>query len=92
MSKIKHYFLALALTIALIGSAPATADVKIGFLAGFTGPLKSWHRECTRVQNSRSSKLISWQCARLVSFDGNREKESERLPGWLKSGEIKRYK
>jgi len=41
MSKIKQYFLALALTSALIGSAPAAADVKIGFLAGFTGPLKS---------------------------------------------------
>ena len=41
MSKIKQYFLALALTSALIGSATATADVKIGFLAGFTGPLKS---------------------------------------------------
>ena len=41
MSQIKKYFLALALTSALIGSAPAAADVKIGFLAGFTGPLKS---------------------------------------------------
>ncbi|MGB5617011.1 MAG: ABC transporter substrate-binding protein [Desulfobacterales bacterium] len=41
MSKIKQYFLALALASALIGSAPAAADVKIGFLAGFTGPLKS---------------------------------------------------
>jgi len=41
MSQIKQYFLALALTSALIGSAPALADVKIGFLAGFTGPLKS---------------------------------------------------
>jgi branched-chain amino acid transport system substrate-binding protein len=27
--------------IALIGSGPAAADVKVGFLAGFTGPLKS---------------------------------------------------
>ena len=41
MSQIKQYFLALALTSALIGSAAAAADVKIGFLAGFTGPLKS---------------------------------------------------
>ena len=41
MSQIKKYFLALALMSALIGSAPAAADVKIGFLAGFTGPLKS---------------------------------------------------
>jgi len=41
MSQIRKYFLALALTIALIGTVPAAADVKIGFLAGFTGPLKS---------------------------------------------------
>ncbi len=41
MSPIKQYFLALVLTSVLIGSAPAAADVKIGFLAGFTGPLKS---------------------------------------------------
>ncbi len=41
MSQIKKYFLSLALMSALIGSAPAAADVKIGFLAGFTGPLKS---------------------------------------------------
>jgi branched-chain amino acid transport system substrate-binding protein len=41
MSQIKKYFLAIALASALIGSAPAAADVKIGFLAGFTGPLKS---------------------------------------------------
>jgi len=41
MSQIKQYFLVLALSSALIGSAPAAADVKIGFLAGFTGPLKS---------------------------------------------------
>ena len=41
MSQIKQYFLALALTSALIGTVPASADVKIGFLAGFTGPLKS---------------------------------------------------
>jgi branched-chain amino acid transport system substrate-binding protein len=41
MSQIRKCFLALALTIALIGTVPAAADVKIGFLAGFTGPLKS---------------------------------------------------
>jgi branched-chain amino acid transport system substrate-binding protein len=41
MSPIKQYFLALVLASALIGSAPAAADVKTGFLAGFTGPLKS---------------------------------------------------
>jgi hypothetical protein len=41
MSQIKQYFLALALTSALIGSAPAFADVEIDFLAGFTGPLIS---------------------------------------------------
>jgi branched-chain amino acid transport system substrate-binding protein len=41
MSQIQKYFLAIALASALIGSAPAAADVKIGFLAGFTGPLKS---------------------------------------------------
>jgi branched-chain amino acid transport system substrate-binding protein len=41
MSQIRKYFLALALTSALIGTVPAAADVKIGFLAGFTGPLKS---------------------------------------------------
>ena len=52
MSKIKHYFLALALTIALIGSAPATADVKIGFLAGSQPRLKAWHR------NVQGAKLV----------------------------------
>ena len=41
MLQIRKYFLALALTSALIGTVPAAADVKIGFLAGFTGPLKS---------------------------------------------------
>jgi branched-chain amino acid transport system substrate-binding protein len=41
MSQIQKYFLAIALASAFIGSAPAAADVKIGFLAGFTGPLKS---------------------------------------------------
>jgi branched-chain amino acid transport system substrate-binding protein len=41
MSQIRKYFFALALTSALIGTVPAAADVKIGFLAGFTGPLKS---------------------------------------------------
>ncbi len=41
MSLTKKYFLAIAVMIALIGSGTAAADVKIGFLAGFTGPLKS---------------------------------------------------
>ena len=41
MSPIKKYFVAIAIMIALIGSGSAAADVKIGFLAGFTGPLKS---------------------------------------------------
>jgi branched-chain amino acid transport system substrate-binding protein len=41
MSRIKRYFFAIAVMIALIGSGPAAADVKVGFLAGFTGPLKS---------------------------------------------------
>ena len=41
MSPIKKYFFAIAIMIALIGSGSAAADVKIGFLAGFTGPLKS---------------------------------------------------
>lgn len=41
MSPIKKCYLALAVMSALIGSVSAAADVKIGFLAGFTGPLKS---------------------------------------------------
>jgi branched-chain amino acid transport system substrate-binding protein len=41
MSSIKKYFFAIAVMIVLIGSGSAAADVKIGFLAGFTGPLKS---------------------------------------------------
>ena len=41
MSPIKKCFIALAVISALIGSGTAAADVKIGFLAGFTGPLKS---------------------------------------------------
>ncbi len=41
MSPIKKCFLILAAMSVLIGSVSAAADVKIGFLAGFTGPLKS---------------------------------------------------
>ena len=41
MSSIKKYFYAIAFMIALIGAESAAADVKVGFLAGFTGPLKS---------------------------------------------------
>jgi branched-chain amino acid transport system substrate-binding protein len=41
MSSIKKYFVALSVVTALIGSGTAAADVKVGFLAGFTGPLKS---------------------------------------------------
>ena len=41
MSQIKKYIIALAFMITIIGSGAADADVKIGFLAGFTGPLKS---------------------------------------------------
>ncbi len=41
MSLIKRYFVALAVIGIFMGSGTAAADVKIGFLAGFTGPLKS---------------------------------------------------
>ena len=41
MLSIKKYFVALSVVTALIGSGTAAADVKVGFLAGFTGPLKS---------------------------------------------------
>ena len=41
MSHIKKYFLALAALSVLIGSGTVLADVKVGFLTGFTGPLKS---------------------------------------------------
>jgi len=41
MPSIKKCFLAVAVMSALIGSGTAAADVKVGFLAGFTGPLKS---------------------------------------------------
>jgi branched-chain amino acid transport system substrate-binding protein len=41
MSFIKKYYLASVIIIALVSSGPAAAEVKIGFLAGFTGPLKS---------------------------------------------------
>ncbi|MCP4686484.1 MAG: ABC transporter substrate-binding protein, partial [Desulfobacterales bacterium] len=37
----KRSFLAAALVVALLSSGVAFADVKIGFLGGFTGPLKS---------------------------------------------------
>ena len=41
MSQIKSCFFAIAVMIVIIGSGPAAAGVKVGFLAGFTGPLKS---------------------------------------------------
>lgn len=41
MSLIKKYFTVLAVIGLFMGSGTAVADVKIGFLAGFTGPLKS---------------------------------------------------
>jgi len=38
---LKRTFILAALITVLIGSGTAMADVKVGFLAGFTGPLKS---------------------------------------------------
>ncbi|MCP4694507.1 MAG: ABC transporter substrate-binding protein [Desulfobacterales bacterium] len=38
---LKRSFLTAALVVALLSSSVAFADVKIGFLGGFTGPLKS---------------------------------------------------
>lgn len=40
-SNLKRSFMAVALAIALLSSGVAIADVKIGFLGGFTGPLQS---------------------------------------------------
>ena len=40
-SNLKCSFIAATLLIVLLGSGVAIADVKIGFLGGFTGPLKS---------------------------------------------------
>ena len=39
---LKRSFIIAALVSVLIGSGAAMADVKIGFLGGFSGPLKSW--------------------------------------------------
>jgi hypothetical protein len=38
---LKRTFILAALVTVLIGSGAAKADVKVGFLGGFTGPLKS---------------------------------------------------
>ncbi len=40
-SNLKRSFIAAALAIALLNPGAAIADVKVGFLGGFTGPLKS---------------------------------------------------
>jgi len=37
---LKHSLIIAALVTVLIGSGAAMADVKVGFLGGFTGPLK----------------------------------------------------
>ena len=39
---LKRSFIIAAMITVLIGSGAAIADVKVGFLGGFSGPLKSW--------------------------------------------------